>query len=409
MLAYCGALLLLFNFAAPYAGLIGIPISFLLKNKLHLDARQLAQFNLWIGIPLYVSFLFGFLRDRWSPFGAGDRGHLVLFGLASAAIYIACAFIEPTYGALLAGLLIVTVSVQLVAGAANAIVTEAGQRHAMTGQASAVYNISACLPAVAAFFGGMLSDWLEGQGTVSAARLLFLVGAGLMVATAALGAAGPRWLFAEARATPLGRTSPLEDVRRLLGARAIYPPLIMLILWSFGPAIGTALQYHLANELHASDAQVGAFYALFFCANIPALMLYGFLCQRFALRRLLLIGTLLAVTQMAPLLFVHSANGALVAAVAMGLIGGMASGAYTDLAMRSCPAGLQGTMMMLVVTTYWISVRFGDLWGTDIYERHGGFGIVIAVTTGIYALIFPLLWLAPRRLTDTSDGEPGGG
>src|SRR5471032_244265 len=97
ILAYCGGLLLLFNLAAPYAGLIGIPISFLLKNKLHLGASQLAQFNLWIGIPLYVSFVFGFVRDRWSPFGAGDRGHLILFGLTTAAIYTACAFVSPTY------------------------------------------------------------------------------------------------------------------------------------------------------------------------------------------------------------------------------------------------------------------------------------------------------------------------
>src|SRR5436309_2070673 len=72
VLGYCGALLLLLNLAAPYAGLIGIPVSFFLKNRLHLSAHQLAEFNLWTGIPLYVSFVFGFIRDRWSPFGGGD-------------------------------------------------------------------------------------------------------------------------------------------------------------------------------------------------------------------------------------------------------------------------------------------------------------------------------------------------
>ena len=164
ILAYCGALLLLFNLAAPYAGLIGIPISFMLKNKLHLSANQLAQFNLWIGIPLYVSFVFGFVRDRWSPFGAGDRGHLILFGLTTAAIYAACAFITPTYAVLLAGQLIVTVAVQFVASAANALVSEVGQRHLMTGQASSIFNVSVALPAVAAFLGGLLSDVLERGG-----------------------------------------------------------------------------------------------------------------------------------------------------------------------------------------------------------------------------------------------------
>ena len=106
-----GLLLLLLNLGAPGGGLIGIPVLFFLKNRLHLHAHQFAQFNLLVGIPLYLSFVFGFLRDRWSPFGAGDRGHLALFGAVSAAIYGAIAFVHPTYGLLLGGLLIATVAV----------------------------------------------------------------------------------------------------------------------------------------------------------------------------------------------------------------------------------------------------------------------------------------------------------
>ena len=62
--------------------------------------------------------------------------------------------------------------------------------------------------------------------------------------------------------------------------------------------------------------------------------------------------------QMIPLLFVHTPAAAMAAAVVMGLMGGLASAAYVDLAIRSCPEGLQATMMMLVITVYWISVRF---------------------------------------------------
>jgi MFS family permease len=408
ILAYCGALLLLFNLAAPYSGLIGIPISFVLKNKLHLGANQLAQFNLWIGIPLYLSFIFGFVRDRWSPAGAGDRGHLILFGSTSAAIYVGCAFVTPTYVMLLIGLLVVTASVQFVASAANALISEASQTHLMTGQASSIFNISVCLPAIAAFFGGMLSDQLEGEALTTAVRALFLVAAALMVAIVLLGAVGPKWLFAEARPKSAARTGPLADIGRLLRTWAIYPPLIMLLLWDFGPAIGTALQYHLANELHASDAQVGAFYALFFAASVPTLILYGYLSQRIALGRLLLLGTVFAIFQMIPLLFVNSIDGALIAAVVMGLLGGLASGAYIDLAIRSCPPGLQGTMMMLVVTVYWVAVRFGDLWGTDIYEHGGGFLMAIIATTGVYVLILPVLPFAPKRLVSSSDGQAAG-
>lgn len=405
VLGYCAVLLLLMNLAAPYSGLIGIPVVFFLKNRLHLGANQLAQFNLWVGIPLYVSFVFGFLRDRWSPFGYGDRGHLVLFGTISAAIYGVVAFVSPTYALLLAGLLVVTISVQLVASAANGLISTIGQHHLMAGQASTVFNVANTLPALAAFFGGLLSDSLEGTAAVTAARILFLVAAVLMTGTALLGALGPRWLFAETPAPEAEPHSFFTDIARLVRHWPVYPPLLMLILWDFGPAIGTALQYHLANELHATDAQVGAWYALFFGFNVPTMLLYGWLCQYIRLSRLLFIGTVLAVSQMLPLLLVHTANGALIAAVIMGLLGGLASGAYVDLAIRSCPERLQGTMMMLVVTVYWIAVRFGDLWGTDLYEHGGGFVTAIWASTAVYALILPLLLLAPKHLTATADGE----
>ena len=91
-----GGLLLLINFSSPAGGLIDIPVSFFLKNRLHLQSNELAVFKLWIGTPLFLSFLFGFLRDRWSPFGLGDRGHLMVFGLATGLIYAAISLLNPT-------------------------------------------------------------------------------------------------------------------------------------------------------------------------------------------------------------------------------------------------------------------------------------------------------------------------
>jgi hypothetical protein len=93
---YLTALFFLLAFASPSGGLIDIPISFLLKNKLHLTAVQVAQFRLIAGLPLFLSWIFGFLRDVWNPFAMGDRGFLVLFGAASAIVYGFFAF-TPGY------------------------------------------------------------------------------------------------------------------------------------------------------------------------------------------------------------------------------------------------------------------------------------------------------------------------
>jgi hypothetical protein len=96
----------LLGFGSPGGGLIGLPISFMLKNKLHLKAHEIAIFGLIAGAPSSVSFLFGFTRDLWNPFGMRDRGFIVLFGGLCAAVYALFAFTPVTYQSLVAASLL---------------------------------------------------------------------------------------------------------------------------------------------------------------------------------------------------------------------------------------------------------------------------------------------------------------
>jgi hypothetical protein len=70
---YLGILIVLLAFGGPSGGLIDIPISFFLKNRLHLTAHEVANFRLVAAIPLYFSFVFGFIRYMWNPLGMKDR------------------------------------------------------------------------------------------------------------------------------------------------------------------------------------------------------------------------------------------------------------------------------------------------------------------------------------------------
>jgi len=401
-----GALLILINFADPSLGLINIPVSFFLKNRLHLQANQLAVFKLWVGVPLFLAFMFGFLRDRWSPFGLGDRGHLMVFGAVTGLIYGTIGQLNPTYAVLMVGLLIATASFQIVGSAAAGLISTIGQQQAISGQMSSLFSIGITFPLVASYLvGGMLSDMLEGRAAATAARIIFMTAAALMLAIALFGAVRPRALFSAAN-LERPTTHFTHDVVRLLKHWPVYPVIMIQMLWQFAPAAGIVLQYHMSNTLHATDAQWGAWNAIFLGSFIPVFVGYGFLCQRVPLSRLLWIGFGLAVFQMVPLLFVHTAIGGLMAAVPMGVIGGIGQAALTDLAIRSCPRGLQGTMMMLFNTAiYFFAVRFGDLFGTWLYDRHGGFITAVVATIIVYALILPILLLVPKRLIATTDGE----
>ena len=402
---YLGILIVLLAFGAPSGGLMDIPISFFLKNKLHLKAHEAAEFRLVSAVPLYLSCVFGFIRDTWNPFGMRDRGFMLLFGTISAGLYVFFAFTPVTYVTLLVAVVLLTTSFLFVASAQNGLTSMIGQQHAMSGQISAVWNIFASVPLVGAFLiGGTLSDLLEDKNADQAARILFLVGAAIMATVAAYAVWKPRSVFDNVRAEHETAAHPLKDFNRLVRHWPIYPALLIWLLWNFAPGSATPLQYYLQNTLHAEDAQWGQWNALFAASFIPTFMVFGLLCQRVPLKTLLLWGTVVAIPQMVPLLFIHSVTGALIAAAPIGLMGGIATAAYLDLIIRSCPQGLQGTTLMMSGGLYFIASRFGDVLGTNLYDYYGGFYACVIAITVVYAMILPTLLLVPKRLIATADG-----
>ena len=403
---YLGILITLLAFGAPHGGLIEIPMSFLLKNKLHLQPHELANFRVVSAIPLYLSFVFGFVRDTWNPLGMKDRGFMLLFGSLCSILYVTFALTPVSYTELLVAMVLLTTSFLFVSSAQNGLASVLGQQHLMSGQVSAAWNIFASLPAIAALLiGGALSDILEGENADQAVRLLFLCGAGIMAAVAVYSIWRSQSVFDNIANEHGTAAQPSNDLKRLAKHWPIYPALVIWLLWSFAPGSVTPLQYHLQNSLHASDAQWGQWNAIFAASFIPTFMVFGVLCQRFPLRTLLWWGTVVAVPQLIPLLFISSVTGALIAAVPIGLMGGVATAAYMDLIIRSCPPGLQGTTLMLAATVSVISVRFGDVLGTALYDKYGNFFVCVVAVTVAYALILPMLLLVPKQLISTADGQ----
>lgn len=406
ILVYLGSLIFLLNFGAPFLGLIDVPISFFLKNKLHLSAHEVAMFRLVASVPLYVSFLFGFARDVFNPFASRDRGYMMLFGFITALVYIYFAFADVSYTMLVFAVALSTIAFLFVNAAQAGLTTALGQRNVMSGQVAAMWNIVQSLPVLAAYLlGGIFSDMLEGKNAGQAARLLFLTGAAVMLTIAVFAIWRPSAVYDQLHDVAKEKPHPFADMKRLLAHWPVYPALAIWFMWSFAPGSVTPLQYYLQNTLHSNDAQWGEWNAIFAVAFIPTYLLFGYLCRKYPLRTLLLWGTAVGVPQFIPLLFVHSTTAALVAAAPIGLMGGVATAAYYDLMIRSCPRGLEGTVLMMSVGLYYIAGRFGDLLGTQLYDRFGGFGVCVAAITITYALILPTILLVPRGLIATPDGE----
>jgi MFS family permease len=406
ILFYSSVMIVALSFINPSVGLFAIPLSFVLKNKLHLSANGLAAFGLLAAIPGYLSFAFGIVRDFWNPIGRGDRGYFILFGGIAALLLAGLAFVPVSEPMLLACAMVMATTFLFMWGAWNGLASTIGQKHEMSGQMSAVWNFAMTSSIVAAIMvSGVLSEALEAQSANVAIRVLFLIAAVLMAAIAGLGLWKPAAVFADLPARRERAGDFLADLVRLARHWPIYPALAVWLLWNFSPGTTTVLQYFMSNVLHASDTQWAGYNAISTVFAVPMFVVFGFLSRKYSLATLLWLGTALGVPQIVPLLFVHSATGALIAAVPIGLLGGIATAAYMDLLIRACPKGLEGTMMMMSWSMYALAVNVGNFWGTNLYEYHGGFVACVVATTLVYALIIPVILLVPKALISGADAE----
>ncbi|HVO21462.1 MAG TPA: MFS transporter [Anaeromyxobacter sp.] len=402
-LAYFGWLTLFVYLASPTGYLVDIQTSYLLKDQLHASATQVSIFRVLTAVPVYLAFLFGMVRDRWNPLGLRDRGFFLIFAPLTAAVFLWMALARTSYAALLVGMLLAMVASRFAMAAYQGLMALIGQEQLMSGRLSVVWNVVSSIPVMAgAFASGYVSDHFSPRvafGLVAVACLL----------VAAQGLWKPAAVFGRAYQEPKAQatTSLRESVRRLLRHRAIYPAVLVNLLWSFAPGSNTALQFYLADHLHASEAVYSYYNGVFVAAFVPTFLLYGWMCKHVSLDKLLWWGTLVAIPQMIPLAFIHSGTLAVVLAAPIGLLGGVATAAYYDLAMRSCPPGLQGTLMMLVDAGMVLAMRGGDLLGSAIYNSSPahGFTWCVVATTAVYALILPILWLVPKGVADTADGQ----
>lgn len=401
--AYFGVLTFLVYLSSPTGYLVDFTTSFMLKNQLHLGATQVSVFRVITAIPVYFAFVFGFIRDMWNPIGRRDRGYFMIFGAVAAVVFVGMAFTKLSYIGLVVGMLAMTFSRSFVGAAYQGLIALVGQEKLMSGRLSALWQIVASVPVlIGAAASGYIAEYLKPSTT-------FLILAGLSACIALYGLRKPAAVFKGAYEAPQASGSDIRgDLKRLFRHRAIYPAVLMIFLFQFAPGANTPLQYYLTNKLHASDSYYGNFTAIFAASFIPMFFIYGWLCKHVSFGKLLFWGIVISVPQMVPLAFIKTPTEALIFAAPIGAMGGITAVALYDLAVRACPPGLQGTLMMLVEAGNLLSMRGGDLLGSWIYQSsptHGFLYCVIAITV-VYALMLPVILLVPRELLATSDGEP---
>jgi len=393
-------LLMLSNGLGDPTGLVSLPVLFLLKDHLHLGPAAVAVFEAITLIPHYCSFLFGVLRDRWRPFGLGDRGYLMLAAPVAVGCYAWLAAGPVSYGRLLAGMVAAMIAYQMLDVASQALLTRVAQREAMTGRLSALTEAVETAASVICMLAG---GWMAARWSPGAP---FLVAAAFTMAVFVQAFWRPASCFSADRGgNEKGTGRNVRPLAQLLRQRGWWITLTILLLYNFSPGWGTPFLYYLTDKVGLSSEAFGVCKAVQYGSMMVAPAVYGILCGRLPLRRLLWWAVTLNIFPGFLFLLIGGVlQGIAVSAVA-GLLNGFASVALFDLLMRSCPKDLEGSSGMAGVSAFGLAGAAGDLLGAWLYPR-GGFTLCLTLDAMATALILPLLLRLPSELISTRDGEP---
>jgi len=269
----------------------------------------------------------------------------------------------------------------------------------MSGRMSTTYNLLASgIPMLALYGGGWLTALLPWRSLLVTIGLTYF----------ALGLVAiwkPSEVF-DRISSGGGRSldKTWGDVRLLMRHRGFWLAVAIWGLWAFSPSGPTPLMFFLTDTLKMNPIQYSTFNAIFNGAALPTILLFGFLCKRFSLWRLLLLSTIIGIPQWMPVMFIHSPIQSYVVAAVIGLAGGLASTAYYGLLFRACPEELAGTGMLMAGSVSVIVVELGNVLGGFIYQKWGFAGCAI-ITTVAYVFLLPLCYMLPRSLVQPHDDE----
>jgi hypothetical protein len=386
-------------------GLFAYGAKYVFKDTLGLDPDVVSSLSLLIDIPLFLSFIPGMCRDRWRPFGAGDRLTFLASSLAAACLSVVGGVVAPTTGRLVWILVAYSVMEVMVLSVANGQLALISKRLGLTGRIGTIIAVAPVLTtaALSPLTGYLIQFW--------GWRDLCLVSAGMSMTGLVVVVWQPRAILTRiARQDPTridGRpTEPLlQSVRRLLARREVALAAVVWALWEFTAGWGTPLFFHFTNDIKMTQSQYELTTTSLNLASAASAVGYAGLCLWFPTRRLLYLGIGVGVVGCVGYAFVTDFRSGIVVSALVGLTCGIGNTAIVDLVLRVTPRRLEAVSAMLAASGVALVSDLSDVIGSVLYQ-HGGFIAALTVTAVVNALDIPLLFLMPSRVFASPERTP---
>ena len=381
----------------PNAGIANQPIFFLLKDGLHLSAAGTATFLAIVGVAWNIKPLYGLTSDFVPLFGYRRKSYLIVTSaLAAAAWFLLGSQSDYAYGPTLLILAVCGLGLAFSDVLCDAVMVETGKPLGMTGRFQAVQWGSINTASVLAGIGG---GWLA--QSVSYQRTFLLVSLFPVISLVATA-----YCVHEAR-TRYSREVVYQTaaaVRSAIGSRPLWVAAAFIFLWNFSPSFGVPLEYHMVDRLGFSKIFLGTLDSVGSAAAILGAMIFGKICRRLPMRRLLNLSVGIGMVTALSYWGLAGHGSAVVLAFGNGMVSMIASLATFDLAARSCPDKAEGTFFAALMSLANIGTAGSQFLGGKLYDWLGLQPLILVsgLATAACWLIVPLIRVDDPAVT------PGG-
>ncbi len=375
-----------------------LPLRFLLKDQLGLNAVRISMFFLIGNFTNYIKPVAGVLTDAL-PFMGTRRRNYILLGVGSGAFFwLALGLVHRSYADLLIVYTLFYVTVVITSTSLGGRMIEIGREYGAYGRLTAQRIGTFRVASVA---GGLMGGWLAGNA--------FGITIGIASCPHILLFALYFRHMTEPKGSKISREPVAESlriVRLLISSRVTLAAGGMIFLIAASPGFGTALLFYQTNTLHFTKVFVGGLSSINAAFGLLGAWINYVLCRRRPVK-VLLVGSVIA-HAIGTLSFLHytAALPAVIITAIAGISGTLAILPVYDLAARGTPAGAEAIGYAVMMSVWNATNALSDWTGSTLFDRlHFTFRHLVWVNAATTALVLFVIPLLPAVLLHAKDND----
>jgi len=375
-----------------------LPLKFVLKDELHLNAQQISAFFALGVFTNYVKPLAGILIDSVPLFGTRRRWYLLGSLFLCGVGWLILGIVPRRYDIMLGVFAVTYAMVMVISTTLGGVMVEAAQRfHAagrLTAQRIAMFRVGMLAGGP---IGGVLATFPLIVTMSCSAALHFVLIPLVWFRLREPGTAQVnRQVWKDAK----------QQMRSLVQSKVVLGAAGMIFLIAASPGFGTPLLFYQTDTLQFSKPFLGTLVLISAVFGLLAAAFYYRACQHRSMKRMLVISiTVHAVGTLFYLLY-RSHTSAIIITALEGATQTLAILPVYDLAARGTPKGSEALGYSIMMSVWNLTNSISDWTGSFLFTQFGlTFAHLVWINAGTTALVLLAVPFLPRDLLEQKDDQ----